>query len=296
MPGEVMTSVRRSCLSVPGSDAKKISKAAETGADEIILDLEDAVRSADKDSARELVASWLGRARRAYGGVAVRVNAPRTQWCHSDILACVQVAGPAMSIVLPKVENAGDLAFVDRLLDGAEASVGRSERVTVQALIETAEGLVNLREIVSASPRLSSLILGYADLGASLGRAPDAPAESWYTAQDTILTAARSAGVAAIDGPYLGVGVDSALTAHLHHVARLGFDGKWVIHPRQIEAVNDAFSPGADEVEHARKVLDALEEGHACGAGAVALDGQMIDEAVAVRARGVLARAREAVT
>ncbi|MFD5257379.1 HpcH/HpaI aldolase/citrate lyase family protein [Streptomyces bobili] len=280
----------RSCLSVPGSDDRKIAKAAASEADEIVLDLEDAVPPAGKAAARDLVAAWLGRTEQIGPRTAVRVNAPRTPWCHADVIACADRGG-AVSIVLPKVESAGDLAFVDRLLDGAEAAAGRVEPVTVQALIETAAGLANLREIVAATPRLTTLIIGYADLAASLGRAADAPPETWLRAQDSVLTAARGAGLAAVDGPYLGVAADQGFAGHVCRAAQLGFDGKWVIHPGQIRPVNEAFTPTAQEVERARAVLAALEGGHARAEGAVALGGRMVDEAVAVSARRVLAKA-----
>lgn len=274
------TAAPRSCLSVPGMDARKIRKAWESEADEIVLDLEDAVQAARKAEARDLVTTLSGR---TGSRVAVRVNAARSAWCHLDIAACAGPDGPAQSVVLPKVESAGDLEFLDRLLDGAEAASGLGEPLGVQALIETAKGLANLRDIVTVTPRLRTLILGYADLGASLGRSAD----RWSYAQDAVLVAARSAGLAAIDGPFLGVADDEEFRRRAQHAKELGFDGKWVIHPRQIGTVNAVFTPGADEVAHARAVLDAL---HGADRGAVELEGKMIDEAVAVAARRVLAR------
>ncbi|MFG1613307.1 HpcH/HpaI aldolase/citrate lyase family protein [Nonomuraea wenchangensis] len=271
----------RSCLSVPGTDDRKIRKAWDSAADEVVLDLEDAVRVARKDEARGMLA---GLPRRAAGQVAVRVNAPRTAWCHLDVIASAGLDGLPASVVLPKVESAGDLEFLDRLLDGVETAAGRDRPIGVQALIETAKGLANLREIVTASPRLRTLVLGYADLGASLGRTAD----SWSYAQDAVLIAARSAGLAAIDGPWLGVADDEAFRRAVLRARELGFDGKWVIHPRQLGTVNGVFTPSTDEVAEARAVLDAL---HGSEAGAVEREGKMIDEAVAVAARRVLARA-----
>ncbi|WP_405150640.1 CoA ester lyase [Sphaerisporangium sp. NBC_01403] len=275
----------RSCLSVPGVDDRKIRKAWDSDADEIVLDLEDAVRASRKAEARTTVTALPGRT--AGARVAIRVNAARTAWCHLDVIASAGPDGLPESIVLPKVESAGDLEFVDRLLDGAEAASGRTRPLGVQALIETAKGLANLREIVTASPRLRTLVLGYADLGASLGRSAD----SWSFAQDAVLVAARSAGLSAIDGPYLGLADDEAFHRCVLRARELGFDGKWVIHPRQIGTVNTVFTPGADEVAHARAVLDALR---GSDAGAVELEGKMIDEAVAVAARRILARAEGA--
>ncbi len=288
---------RRSCLSVPGSSESMLAKAPTRGADEIIIDLEDAVATSAKDEARDTVVAALAAPQ--YDGVvtAVRVNAARTPWCHQDIAALAGSAagcGPA-SLIVPKVESAGDVAFVERLLDGVEAAAGIGTPMRVQALIETAAGVDRLSEIAAASPRLDSLILGYADLSASLGRAAGARAEldSWRAIQDAILVAARTNDLSAIDGPYLGVKVDEGFTAAAQRARDMGFDGKWAIHPAQVAALNELFTPSAEEVEHAQAVIDALEaaerEG---GAGAVALDGQMLDEAVRVAALRVLARAQ----
>jgi citrate lyase subunit beta/citryl-CoA lyase len=274
---------QRACLSVPGSDPGKLAKAGSLGADEVVVDLEDSVAPARKDAARENL-------RKLSGQVTVRVNATGTPWCHLDVIACAQ-SGAVRSIVVPKVESAGDLAFVDRLLDGAEAAAGGGTRIGVQALIETPAGLARLPEIAAASRRLEALILGYADLNASLGR----PAEStdvpdiWIPAQHAVLVAARTHGLAAIDGPYLRVEDDESFRASARHARAFGFDGKWAIHPRQLAFLVETFTPAPAEVDHARAVLAALD-----GSGGVAaLDGQMLDEAIAVSARSVLARAGE---
>ncbi|HEY1537933.1 MAG TPA: CoA ester lyase [Solirubrobacteraceae bacterium] len=286
---------RRSCMSVPGSSAKMLAKAPTRGADEIVIDLEDAVAISAKDDARTTVIAALREPQWAGVHCAVRVNAPRTPWCHADIVALASLTehGPA-SIVVPKVESAGDLAFVERLLDGAEAAAGSTRRMTVQALIETAAGVSRVQEIAAASPRLDGLIVGYADLSASLGRAAGAGAEldSWRAIQDAILVAARTNDLVAIDGPYLGISVDDGFTAAATRARDMGFDGKWAIHPAQVGALNELFTPSDDEVAHARAVIAALEEAErGGGAGAVALDGQMLDEAVRVAALRVLVRA-----
>lgn len=288
-------SARRSCLSVPGSSASMLAKAPTRGADEVIIDLEDAVAVSAKDEARATVAEALAEPQ--YEGVrtAVRVNAPRTPWCHLDVIAMASLERRPASLIVPKVESADDLAFVDRLLDGVEASAGLDRPpLRVQALIETAAGVAQLDEIAGASARLDSLILGYADLSASLGRAAGARAEldSWRAIQDLVLVAARAHGVLAIDGPYLGIKLDEGFTAAAARARDMGFDGKWAIHPAQVAALNELFTPSEDEVEHARAVIAALEAAEQTGgAGAVALDGQMLDEAVRVAALRVLARA-----
>ena len=285
---------RRSCLSVPGSAASMLAKAPTRGADEVVVDLEDAVAIPAKDEARATVVSALAEPQWVGQRASVRVNAPRTPWCHLDIIAIASMPDGPPSIVVPKVESAADVAFVERLLDGVEATAGRSEPVRVQALIETAAGVARVTEIAGASPRLEALILGYADLSASLGRAKGAGAElnSWYAIQDRILVAARAHDIAAIDGPFLGVKVDEGFTAAAERARDMGFDGKWAIHPAQVAALNELFTPTEAEIEHARAVVAALEEAEREGGrGAVALDGQMLDEAVRVAALRVLARA-----
>jgi len=275
---------RRSCLSVPGSSERKLAKAAELAADEVVIDLEDAVAVGAKNEARAAVVAALGDW--TGSGVAVRVNGPGTPWCHLDIAAVGALAEMPGSIVVPKVESPGDLAFIDRLLDGVEAGAGRERPLRVQAVIETAAGLANVHEIAAASPRLDALIIGYADLAASLGGARDL--DAWLPAQHELLVAARASGLQAIDGPYLGVAPDEGFHAAAARARDLGFDGKWAIHPSQVDALNDAFTPDESEVARARAVVAALESAQE---GAVTLDGEMLDEAVRAAALRVLARA-----
>ncbi len=281
---------RRSCLSVPASSASKLAKARELGADEVVIDLEDSVAPEAKHRAREAargeLAGWSGP------GVSVRVNAPRTRWCHLDLAELVALERQMVSVVVPKVESAGDMAFLDRLLDGLEAAHGRSHPLRLQALLETPAGLAHADEIAAASPRLEALILGYADLAASLGRttAGAAALDGWLPAQHTVLVAARQRGLQAIDGPYLGTADDEPFRAAAQRARDLGFDGKWAIHPAQVAALNELFSPSEQELAHARAVIDALAESERAGAGAVALEGEMLDEAVRLSALRILAR------
>ncbi|HSV39714.1 MAG TPA: CoA ester lyase, partial [Nocardioidaceae bacterium] len=232
-------------LCVPGSSERMLHKAFSSPVsdtvDQVVIDLEDAVAPADKSSARALAVSFL----RSHSA-AVRVNGVGTPWVDDDLAA---VGSLATSIVLPKVEAAADVEYV-----GAP----------VQALIESAYGLLNLEDICHARG-LVGLIIGYADLGASLHRRSPAPSQ-WVPAQERVLWAARARGIAAIDGPHLGVHVDSVFEAAVQHAAAAGFDGKWVIHPAQLDTVNDAFSATADEIEWAQRVLTALGD---AGAGAV---------------------------
>jgi citrate lyase subunit beta/citryl-CoA lyase len=286
---------RRACLVVPAAPAAKLEKGRSLDADEIVIDLEDAVVADAKDAAREAVLAALGQDLAA-PSVAVRVNAIGTPWCHLDLAAVAACARERVTVVLPKAQSAGDLAFADRLLAGAEAATGRTAPVRLLALIETAAGLQAAGELARASERLDGLILGYADLAASLGRPSGTAAggPEWRFAQDALLVAARAAGIQAIDGPHLAIRDDDAFRATVAHARALGYDGKWAIHPAQLGALRDGFTPTEDEVADARETLAALERAAAEGAGAVAAGDRMLDEALAVSARRLLARAGEA--
>ncbi|MGX7678297.1 HpcH/HpaI aldolase/citrate lyase family protein [Jatrophihabitans sp. DSM 45814] len=278
----------RSLLSAPASNARMLERALESAADSVILDLEDAVAVEAKAAARAAIIGRTWYRTPDSPAVTVRVNAPRTPWCHLDLLALCPPELPIASILVPKVESAGDLAFVERLLDGAELAAGRTTPIRIDALIESAAGLANVERIARSSTRLRALIIGYADLSASLGRDPAGDPSLWLGPQDAVLTAARANGLFAVDGPYLGTHVDQTFRAAVDRAAALGFDGKWVIHPRQLEVVLERFTPSPEQCAQAQRVIDALDEGLRTGRGAVALDGRMIDEAVAIAAHRTL--------
>jgi citrate lyase beta subunit len=280
--------VRRSCLSVPGSSEKMLAKAGKLGADEIVIDLEDSVAPGAKAEARDLVCRVLAEGRPGPGLVAVRVNALDSPWCRDDVKALAGAAGAAVdSLVVPKVERAEDVLEVERMLDG------RGAAMCIQALVETAAGLLRVGEIATVSQRLDALILGYADLAASLLRAnPEQACERWLYAQEAVLVAARAAGVEAIDGPYLNIADEEGLRRWAEHVRDLGYDGKWAIHPSQLALINQTFTPSDDELDRARDILAALAQAESDAArGAVQLDGKMIDEASRKQAERVVARA-----
>jgi citrate lyase subunit beta / citryl-CoA lyase len=274
-----MVRSRRSCLSVPGSSQRMLAKAAMLPADEVVIDLEDSVVPEMKEEARaravEALAGWEGPT------VAVRVNPLASDWGREDVTA---VAGATDTIVVPKVEDPGTLAEVDHVLGSSDTGL--------QALIETAAGLVRAADIARASTRLEALITGYADLAASLGQPAggDYPGDRWHSVRSTVLVAARAAGLQAIDGPYLDVADLDGLRVEAGRARALGFDGKWALHPTQVEPLNEIFSPTPKEVERAAAILEALEEGS--GKGAALLDGEMIDEASHKLAAQVVARAR----
>ena len=275
-----MVRSRRSCLSVPASSERMLAKAAGLPADEVVIDLEDSVVPEMKEEARaravEALGSWEGPA------VAVRINPLSSAWGAADVAA---LAGADM-LVVPKVEDPATLVEVDALLGSSKAGL--------QALIETATGLLRVGEIATASPRVESLITGYADLAASLGHpvGADYPGDRWHHVRSTVLTAARAAGLQAIDGPHLEIADLEGLRVEAGYARALGFDGKWALHPSQIEPLNEVFSPTQDEVDRATAVLEALERAGADGAAL--LDGEMVDEASRKLAAQVVSRARAA--
>ena len=284
-------------LVVPGSSERMLQKAVGIEAEEIVIDLEDAVIPERKPEALVAVVKALSGEPFAAAKVSVRVNGVGTPWAHTELIALATEPGQLASIVVPKVESAGDVAFVERLLSGAGAAAGRpADRMPrIQALIETARGVANLAQIADASRRLEGLILGYADLSVSLGRSPAGrdDLDRWLAIQDTVLVAARSAEILAIDGPHLVIDDADGLHAAATRAADLGFDGKWAIHPSQLAPITAAFAPTAEDIARARQILDTLATAAAdgAGAGAVKLDGEMLDEPVRLAALRTLARA-----
>ena len=288
---------RRSCLSVPGSSERMLAKARTLPADEVVIDLEDAVVPAQKDEAREATVVALAADGWQARSIAVRVNGTGTPWFERDVRELAERAGEALgTIIVPKAESAGGLEQVELLLETTEAGRRRSRPLGLQALIETARGLVRVNEIAASSSRLEALIIGYADLAASLGRPPGArhDPDRWSWALDAVVIAARAAGIQAIDGPHLQIADLDGLRAAAARARELGYDGKWALHPSQVEPLIEIFSPTPDEIDAARAILSALEQAEGQGsAGAAMLDGEMVDEASRKLALQVLARAPE---
>lgn len=298
---------RRTCLSVPGSNLRMIEKAKGLPADQVFLDLEDAVAPAAKAQARTQVAAalagpgWSGQMR------GVRVNDWTTPWTYSDVIDVVSAAGAHLDvIVLPKVSDAGHVRALDLLLTQLERSHGLPlGRIGIDVQIEDAQGLSDINAI-AASPRVAALVLGPADLMASLnmrtlvvGEQPDGydVGDAYHHVLMTILVAARAHGVAAVDGPYLRVRDTDAFRRVAGRSAALGYDGKWVLHPDQIAAGNEIFAPAQEEYDRAELVLEAYRW-HTSAAGgsrgAVMLGDEMIDEASRKMALVVVAKGRAA--
>jgi citrate lyase subunit beta/citryl-CoA lyase len=291
---------RRSCLSVPGSSEKMLVKARTLQADEIIIDLEDSVAANEKVRAREQVCSALAQGDWSAPTIAVRINATTSRWCHRDVIELIAGAGDRLAaLIIPKVEGPGDVEFVARLAALVEQESGRRDPVGLELLIETATGLTRVGESARASDRVQSLIVGYADLAASLGHpireAGEEPADHWYWVLQTVLVAARDAGVQAIDGPFFDIADADGLRARAARSRSLGYEGKWALHPSQIGPLNEVFSPTPAEFEQASAVLAELARAESDdGRGAVLLDGGMIDEAMRKQAVQVVARGRAA--
>ena len=291
--------LHRSELAVPGSRPELFEKAAASRADYVFLDLEDAVAPDEKEAARSHVIGALGDIdwRASSKTVSVRINGLDTHYMYRDLIDVVEKAGAYVdTILVPKVGVPGDIYTVDALLTQIETATGLTQRIGVEALIETALGMANVEAVAASSPRLEALHFGVADYAASCrartitigGLNPDYPGDQWHSALSRMLVACRANGLRAIDGPFGDFGDPEGFTAGARRAAALGYDGKWAIHPSQVDLANEVFTPPPSEVDQARRVLQALEEAAASGRGAAQLDGRMIDAASARMARNVV--------
>ena len=284
---------RRSNLAVPGSSPKMLDKARGLPADQVFMDLEDSVAPIAKEEARKNVVAALNEG--GYDGKVrtVRVNDLTTQWTYRDVAEVVEGAGPNLDcIMLPKVQTPEQVHWLDMTLTQIEKTMGFVVgRIGIEAQIENALGLVNVDGIAAASPRVETIIFGPADFMASINMKSLVVGEQppGYTEGDAyhyilmrILMAARAYDKQAIDGPYLQIRDVEGYRRVAERSAALGFDGKWVLHPGQVDAANDVYSPKQEDYDHAELILDAYAyftsaEGGA--RGAVMLGDEMIDEA-----------------
>jgi citrate lyase subunit beta/citryl-CoA lyase len=281
---------RRSCHAVPGSSERFLAKAASLDADEVFLDLEDAVAESEKDRARELVIAALREHDFGRTAVVVRVNGTETPHFYRDLIDVVEQAGDRLhAIMLPKVRTPGDVEMTDKLLTGIErARELPAGAIGIEAQIEDATGLLACEAIAAASPRMETLIFGPGDYSAAVGipittiggTPAGYPGDHLNYVYSRLVVAARAAGIQAIDGPYAAIDDEDGLRERARLARALGMDGKWTIHPRQIPVVNEVFTPSREEWERAEALLEAYrrstdEEGR----GAAMFDGEMIDEA-----------------
>ncbi|MGI9017177.1 MAG: HpcH/HpaI aldolase/citrate lyase family protein [Euzebya sp.] len=294
------TRARRSCLAVPGSSQKMLAKAAEMNVDQVFLDLEDSVAIGQKVEARRNVIAALQDGDFGDKTVVVRVNAVDTHLCYRDLIEVVEAAGPHIDcIMVPKVQNPGQIEFIDHMLRMIEEQIELPHRIGIEAQIEDAAGLTNIDDIAFASERIETLILGPGDMSAALGmpsttlgaRSATYPGDIWHHVLMRILIAARNAGVQAIDGPYAKIKDTEGLREVAVMAKSMGYDGKWVLHPAQVEVVNEVFSPTQQEFEYATDLLAAYAQSSGQdGAGAVMFGDVMIDEASAKMAQVICQR------
>ncbi|MBB4664159.1 HpcH/HpaI aldolase/citrate lyase family protein [Conexibacter arvalis] len=285
-----MNRSRRSCHAVPGSNERFLQKATGLDADEVFLDLEDAVAQSEKARARGQVIAALHDLDFGEKTVVVRVNGTDTPHYYRDLIDVVEQAGDKLdAIMLPKVQTPGDVEMTDKLITQIELAKGfEVGRIGIEAQIEDAKGLIACEAIATASPRMETLIFGPGDYSAAIGipittigGTPDGyPGDHLNYLYSKLVVAARAAGIQAIDGPYGNVKDEEGLRERARIARALGLDGKWTIHPGQIEIVNGVFSPSREEWERAEQMLaayrEAADEG---GRGAAMFDGEMIDEA-----------------
>jgi citrate lyase subunit beta / citryl-CoA lyase len=282
---------RRSCLAVPGSSPKMLGKAQGLPADQVFLDLEDSVAPLAKEDARANVVAALNDGGWGDKTRVVRVNDLTTKWTYRDVITVVEGAGQNLDcVMLPKVQTAEQVVWLDLLLTQIEQVMGFDNRIGIEAQIENAKGLVNVDAIAGASDRVETIIFGPADFMASINMKslvvgaphPDYNGDPYHYILMRILMAARTYDLQAIDGPYLQIKDVEGFTAVAKRSAALGFDGKWVLHPGQIDAANEVYSPSQEQYDHAELILDAYDffTSEAGGRrGAVMLGDEMIDEA-----------------
>jgi len=295
----VKTRLQRSELAVPGSNPSMIQKAADSAADYVFLDLEDAVAPLDKIAARKNIIEALNDIDWKAKGktISIRINGLDTHYMYRDVVEIVEQAGQYLdTILVPKVGVPADLYMVEAMCNQIEQAKGFTNKIGLEALIETALGMANVEAIAQASPRLEAMHFGVADYAASNrartvvigGLNPDYPGDQWHYALSRMTVACRAYGLRAIDGPFGDFSDPDSYVLAAKRGAALGLEGKWAIHPSQIELANEVFSPPEAELKRAKGIIAALEEAQANGQGAAQLDGKMIDAASARMAENVV--------
>jgi len=307
--------LNRSELAVPGSNIKFIEKANASKADVVFLDLEDAVAPDDKVQARKNVIEALNDMDWSGKTVSVRINGLDTHYMYHDVIDVIEQApGKVDLFMIPKVGTASDVYAVDMLCTQAEAAMKVEKKIGFELIIETALGMANVNEIAAASKRNESLHFGVADYAASTKARttviggpnpnyhvltdPDADGnrevhwgDMWHYAVARMVVAARANGLRPIDGPFGDFSDPDGYTAQASRVATLGCEGKWSIHPSQIDIANELFSPSEKEVTQARRILEAMEQAAKEGKGSVSLDGRLIDIASIKQAQNLVDKA-----
>ena len=291
--------LQRSELAVPGSSPKMFEKALNSNADYIFLDLEDAVSPNDKLTARENIIKALKEINWKEKGktISIRINSLDTHYMYRDVVDVVEQVGDRIdTILIPKVGTDSDVYMVDCLLTQIETSKKIKNKIGLECLIETALGMSNIKEIAKSSDRLEALHFGVADYAASLrartivigGLNPDYPGDQWHHGLSQLVMTCRAYGLRAIDGPFGDFNDPDSYIASAKRAAAIGIEGKWAIHPSQIDLANKVFSPPITEVKKATRIIEELDKAAKEGKGAAQLDGRMIDAASARMAENIV--------
>ena len=286
-------------MAVPGSSPHMFEKALNSNADYVFLDLEDAVSPNDKISARENIISTLSNLNWREKGktISVRINSLDTHYMYRDVVDIIENVGDKVdTILIPKVGSSSDVYMVDCLLTQIETNKKLENKIGIECLIETALGMSNIKEIAKSSERLEALHFGVADYAASLrartviigGLNPDYPGDQWHHGLSQLVMTCRAYGLRAIDGPFGDFKDPEAYIASAKRAAAIGIEGKWAIHPSQIDLANDVFSPPETEVKKAKRIIEELNKAAKAGKGAAQLDGRMIDAASARMAENIV--------
>lgn len=294
---------RRSQLASPGSSPKMMAKAAESDADHVFLDLEDAVAPKAKEEARGLVAEALAEHDWSDKTVCYRINAVDTPWWYGDVIEVVTAAGAHLdTLMVPKVETPGTVEAVDLLLTQVERNAGLEVgRIGLEVQVEGPGGAIQAPAIAAASPRLEALIFGPGDFAAAVGM--DTPmigedaaygSHGFHAVLSWLVWAGKARDLQVLDGPFANVDDLDGYRRSCERARFLGVDGKWCIHPAQIPVANEVFAPGPDEVARAERVMEAYEQALEEGTGAIKLDDEMVDAATLRMAERTLAKAKAA--
>lgn len=297
----------------PGSREALFQKMATSAADVINLDLEDSVAPDDKAQARRNIIQAIGDIDWGDKTLSVRINGLDTPYWYRDVVDLLEQAGERLDqIMIPKVGNAADVYAVDALVTAVEAAKGRSKRIALEVIIESAAGIAHVEDIAASSPRLQAMSLGAADFAASMGMATTGIggtqenyymaheggkywSDPWHWAQAAIVAACRTHGVLPVDGPFGDFSDDEGFIAQARRSATLGMVGKWAIHPKQVALANEVFSPSEKAVTEAREILAAMEEAKRSGAGATVYKGRLVDIA-SIRQAQVIVRQAELIS
>jgi citrate lyase subunit beta/citryl-CoA lyase len=295
--------LRRTQLATPASDPGFMKSASNSDADEVFLDLEDSVAPKEKAETREPLVDAVETHDWSDTILSYRINGIDTKWWYDDVIEVVSRAGDLIDdIIIPKVAGPSDVHTVENLLEQVEVNAGLAVGgIGLEPQIEDGEGMHNVHEIAHASDRLSSIILGPGDYSAAMGtpgldigQFPEYPGHYWHHALSECNAAAKSAGLPCIDGPYADIEDEAGFRTSCSNATMLGCDGKWAIHPAQIEIANEVFAPDPEVAERARRIVDAYAEAMDEGKGAVTVDGQMVDEATNKMAQDIVAKAEAA--